>query len=179
MTTLRKDGGRDIALFLPFEHGGESITQIGLAPVTWNHTLKWQGGEYNKATDLLFDLAEQSEDVMRSVRYPDIDRIMTQFYEMMPPEIRDAMAAGTIPRKVTLPKFDEVIENDVQDSDVDGEPVDGYTESPVQQTDAYEPYRFPTKEDVEEDMKAHPAPEDPFGHLPKDENGLGFEVNDG
>ncbi len=179
MTTLRKDGGRTIELFLPFEHGGESITQIDLAPVTWNHTLKWQGGEYDKSTDLLFDLAEQSEDIIRSIRYPDIDRVMAQFFEMLPSEIREAMAAGTIPRKVTVPKLDEITENEEHHSDVDGEPVDGYTETPIQQTDEYEPYRFPTKDDVAEDIKSHPPPEDPFAHLKPDDTGLGFEVTDG
>lgn len=180
MTTLRKDGGRNIELFLPFEHKGEMISVIGLAPVTWSHTLKWQGGEYSKSTDLLFELAEHSEDIIRSIRYPDVDRVMTQFFEMLPPEIRDSIANGTIPRKVVVPNVEESTEqsepepiNSIYDQ-YQGPDID----EPEEKTEAYEPYRHPTKADIENDLKAHPPPEDPFAHLPKDENGLGFEVDD-
>lgn len=169
MATLRKDGGRTIELLLPFKHEGKSVTLIGLAPVTWGHTLKWQGGEYTKSLDLLFELCEQPEAVIRSLRYPDVDRVMTQFFDMLPPEIRESIANGTIPQKIALPPagVEVPIEEVITEGDA-GEPVPDQPE--------YTPYRPPTQSEISEDLKSHPPPDDPWAHLPKDDTGLGFEV---
>lgn len=172
MIVSRTDGGRLIKLFLPFKHGRKWVREITLAPVTWDHTLKWQSGDYQKATDLLFDIAEQSATIIRMVRYPDVDRVMTQFFEMLPPEIRESIAAGNIPTKAVVQQPDEqpVLE---EVPEVVGEPIEQ-----LKPKEKYEPYRMPTKEEIAADMQAHPPPTDPFGHLDKnDEAALGFEVS--
>lgn len=181
MTTLRKDGGRSIELLLPFEHEGKTISVIGIAPVTWHHTLKWQGGEYARSLDLLFELSEQSQDILHLLRYPDVDRVMTQFFEMLPREISEAIAAGTIPRKVQIPQVsekEEVLPEEFEEPIIAPAPDDDDDE-PVAPKEVHDPYRPPTKEEIAEDMRSHPPPADPFGHLKQDETGLGFEVDDG
>lgn len=141
MIDLMTDGGRRIFLLLPFRHGRKMIKSITLGPVMWEHTLKWQDGDYGKSIDLLFDIAEESAVILRKVRYPDVDRVMEQFFSMLPPEIREAIAAGTIPKKVTVQNYDTtLVERMEQQAEEDfGEPVNEEAYTPIQ--DVTQPVR--------------------------------------
>ncbi|RZN24758.1 hypothetical protein [Bradyrhizobium sp. Leo121] len=172
MTVIDRTGGRRIFLLLPFKHEGKWIRSIYLRPMAWDHALKWQDGDYASAMDLLFDIVEQSAEVVRQIRYPDVDRVMNQFFEMLPPDIRDQIAAGQIPQKV-VPLQHDPEESTAPDPELEPElPFD----------EPYDPYRMPTKEEIEADMKAHPVPpelQQPFPPKQSDSqgSGLGFEVN--
>lgn len=163
MITQHADGGRSVELFLPFKHGRKWVRAIHFSPVTWNHQLRWQDGEYKRSLDLLFELAKEPETVLRKLRYPDVDRVMQQFFDMLPNEIREAIAAGHIPMKLAVPELVE--ETPPQEGPQATEPVS------QAQEEEYNPNRMPTQEEIDRDMRDHPVtPEIAQG------NGLGFEV---
>jgi hypothetical protein len=102
MITNERSGGKRIELLLPFTHEGRTVKFIVLGPMKFAHLLNWQQGEYNSAMALLFDVSSEPEAVIRELRYPDVDRVMNEFFSILPPEVRDSIASGTIPRKVDL-----------------------------------------------------------------------------
>lgn len=97
-------GGRVIELFIPFDAQGAKITQITLAPFTFGHTLRWQNGEFATVVALLVEMAGCFEETLRGLRYPDADRVLGVFFEMLPAEIRAQIQEGRIPvRGVGVP----------------------------------------------------------------------------
>jgi hypothetical protein len=100
--TLTKKGGRRIELFLPFTHGGVDIDAIELAPVSWKHTRLWQRGKYTSSTELMFELAGITEALFDEVKYPDVNRVVMQFMDLLPEEIRDDIATGRVPTPLDL-----------------------------------------------------------------------------
>jgi hypothetical protein len=49
---------------------------------------------------LLVELAGVEEAIIRDLRYPDADRVLDQFMQLLTPEIRDDVVNGRIPLKV-------------------------------------------------------------------------------
>ena len=104
MISMDKSGGRTVHLFIPFEYNGKRIESITFSPVMFGHTLRWTAGEWRQSIDLLVELAGVEDAVVRSIRYPDADRVMEAFLSMLPPEIRDDIANGRIPEKQPTPE---------------------------------------------------------------------------
>lgn len=92
MITHKRTGGRTIELFLPFEHEGVKVKEIVIAPVRLDHTLRWQDSEYKTILSLLSELSGLSENALRQLAYPDSDRVMDAFVNMLPPEIKNTVA---------------------------------------------------------------------------------------
>lgn len=86
-----KKGGRSIELFLPFDIDGKTVEIIALSPVTLDHTLRWKDGKFKNEIELLAELAGVPEATIRQLRYPDVDRVMVAFFELLPMEIRALM----------------------------------------------------------------------------------------
>ena len=99
MISMDKNGGRTVYLFIPFEHKGKKIESIVLAPVCFGHTLRWNDGDWKTSVEFLTELAGVEEAIIRSLRFPDADRVMECFVAMVTPEIRNDIVAGTIPQK--------------------------------------------------------------------------------
>ncbi len=91
MITENKNGGRTIELFLPFKLDGKRVTKVTFDPIRYDHTLRWQAGEWKTLTSLMAQLANVEEKVIRQIAYPDIERVMASFLQMLPPEIRDSL----------------------------------------------------------------------------------------
>jgi hypothetical protein len=119
--------------------------------MVWDHTLKWQDGEFKNSLSLLFALSDQTEEVMRQLRYPDVERVMDQFFAMIPPEIREQIASGVVPQKVPayVPEPENIPEDDQEEIP---------EEIQEEQTN-----RMPTQAEIEADLAAHPVPEGGFG----------------
>jgi hypothetical protein len=100
MITLDKTGGRTIQLFIPFEFNKKKIESITLAPLRLGHVLRWNEGAWKTMIELLVELAGVDEAVIRELRYPDADRVLDNFMQMMTPEIRSNIIEGQIPLKV-------------------------------------------------------------------------------
>ena len=88
-----RDGGRTVFLYVPFE----GIDAITLAPMTFGHHLDWRDGRYNNGFELMCNMAGVSEDIMRKLRYPDIDRVMSEFFVMVTVDIRDDVVNNFMP----------------------------------------------------------------------------------
>ena len=104
MISMDKSGGRTIHLFIPFEHNGKRIESITLSPIMLGHTLRWGAGDWQQSIDMLVEVAGVEDAVIRSLRYPDANRVMESFLSMLPPDIRDDIANGRIPEKRTTPE---------------------------------------------------------------------------
>lgn len=95
---LDMKGGRKIGLFLPFKSTmGQQIDYVYLNPITWDMTLRWQERRFTRSLDLLIEVSNLTEATLRGLMYPDVDRVLTQFFEMLPAEIRNDIAAGNAP----------------------------------------------------------------------------------
>jgi hypothetical protein len=99
MISMDNNGGRTIHLFIPFDYKNKKVTSISLAAPCLGHALRWTEGDWSSAIALLVELAGVDEAVIRSLRYPDADRVMDQFLTMLPPDIRSDIADGRIPVK--------------------------------------------------------------------------------
>jgi len=97
MISHDKTGGRTIHLFIPFEYNGKQVTSITLAPLRLGHVIRWNEGVWRSMIDLLVDLAGVDKAVIHELRYPDADRVLDNFMQMLTPEIRDDIANSRIP----------------------------------------------------------------------------------
>jgi len=110
MIVHNKTGGRTIELFIPFDHGGKKIESITFAPFRLGHAMRWSAGDWKTSIELMVELAGVDESVILDLRYPDADRVMSVFMDMLTPPIRDDIIAGNIPLKqhaYNLPPLDE------------------------------------------------------------------------
>lgn len=96
-------GGRTVYLFIPFSFNGTKIDKIEFSAFCYDHSIRWKEGHYKSLLGLMADMSHQSETVLRQLRAVDTDRVMTEFFAMMPPEIREDIERGTIPQRVDAP----------------------------------------------------------------------------
>jgi hypothetical protein len=99
MATIHdRKGGRSVELLMPFEHLGKTVDVIHLKPVLFDHTLRWQQGEFPSSLALLAVLSGERETTLRLLRYPDADRVLAAMFDMLPAAIQADINAGQIPR---------------------------------------------------------------------------------
>jgi hypothetical protein len=103
--TQKTNGGRCVELFLPFEWEGKEIKSITISPLLLDHVMKWQRGEWQDSFDLLAEISKQGDttketqgNILRQLRYPDADRVLATFFDMLPPEIRVQIQQQNIPQ---------------------------------------------------------------------------------
>lgn len=99
MIVLKADGGRRIELFVPFEFLGVKVDSVTIAPLMLDHVLRWQKGAWQDSFDLLVEMTGMKAETLRRLRYPDADRVLTTFFEMLPPEIQSGIQRGDIPQR--------------------------------------------------------------------------------
>jgi hypothetical protein len=100
MITLDKTGGRTVQLFIPFEFNKQKIEAISIGPLRLGHVLRWNEGAWKTSIELLVELSGIEEAIIRDLRYPDADRVLDTFMQMLTPEIRDDVLNGRIPLKI-------------------------------------------------------------------------------
>lgn len=86
---FHKFGGRTVELFVPFDFLGDKVKQIDFGPIRFDHTIRWQAGQIQSLLALMAEVAGVDEALLRQVAYPDADRMMSAFIDMLPPEIRN------------------------------------------------------------------------------------------
>jgi hypothetical protein len=96
-------GGRAVALFIPFEHVGKKVDIIVIKPWLLDHTLRWHEGRFQTIMEALSELTGMAEAALRQLRYPDADRVMGAFFQMMPDDIRAAVGRGEFPTPLAQP----------------------------------------------------------------------------
>jgi hypothetical protein len=100
MSTIELDakGGRKIGLYLPFKSIlGQQVDYVYLNPISWDMTLRWQERKFKRSIDLLVEVSNLTEATLRGLMYPDVDRVLTQFFQMLPPEIINDITSGNAP----------------------------------------------------------------------------------
>jgi hypothetical protein len=127
MPTIQdRKGGRSVELLIPFEHLGKTVDAIHLKPILFDHTLRWQQGEFPSSLALLAALTGEREPTLRLLRYPDADRVLAAMFDMLPAAIQADINAGQIPRgdgspRAAPPAADEPAEP-IEPPDLAGEP---------------------------------------------------------
>jgi hypothetical protein len=96
--THTKLGGRRIELYIPFEYNGENVDAISFGPWKLDYTLDWQAGKFTSFIGVMAMLAKVDEKLIREVCEPDAARVIGAFIEMVPPEMREDIASGQMPR---------------------------------------------------------------------------------
>lgn len=93
--THDRKGGRRIELFLPFTFEKKRIRSITFGPVRFDHMFKWKAGEIKDMVELMSVLSDQPVALIRQIAFPDADRVLNVFIEMLPPDIRETITAQT------------------------------------------------------------------------------------
>jgi hypothetical protein len=95
METHLKSGGRRVELFAPYTSSGKQITAIEIAPVKLDHVIRWDERKYTSQLMLLSELSGLPEMTLRQMTYPDVDRVLTAFWGMLPPAILNNLSLVT------------------------------------------------------------------------------------
>jgi hypothetical protein len=100
MITDNKMGGRRVELFIPFRVGDEDVIAVTFGPWKMDYTLRWEKGEWVSLLAVMATVADVKEEVLRELRSPDDERVISAFLGMVPPEVRNQVAQGMVPRRV-------------------------------------------------------------------------------
>lgn len=104
--TYRRTGGRAVELYVPITIGTKTLTTIEIGAVKLGNLLDWRDGKYSSAMEFLARLSGYSEAELRQLCYPDSDRVMAAFFDMLPQDIVADMASGSVPQAVSRPAVD-------------------------------------------------------------------------
>jgi hypothetical protein len=114
--TYTRQGGRKIELYIPFKWKGRSYTALNIGPCSLDHLMRWQEGKFKTSIALLADMSGQPEAMIRRICYPDIDRVLAAFVDMVPAAIQADIGQGAVPVTESQAKpletgkdFDEVL----------------------------------------------------------------------
>jgi|ERR1044072_907100 hypothetical protein len=104
----QRDGARTVELLIPYESNGHKIDSITLGPYVFDHTLRWRKADYKDWFTMMVDMSschgrQLLEEDVRLMRYPDVDRVTQNFIEMLPQDIKEALATSSWPEKVKAP----------------------------------------------------------------------------
>ncbi len=89
--TMRRDGSWRVELVYPLE-GGVDVLEI--ATPNFSHTIRWARAEIRSTFALLSELTGVPEASLMKLKYPDVDRVLTAFVAVMPPNVRQDYVDG-------------------------------------------------------------------------------------
>jgi hypothetical protein len=95
--TWSRDGGRRIELFVPIEFLKRKIDAVTIKPCKLDHFIRWENGEFSTALALLSELTGLQQAALRQINYPDIERVMAAFVNMLPAKIAENINRGEVP----------------------------------------------------------------------------------
>ncbi len=136
--THRADGTRVIELYVPFDWAGRRIDKISISALRLDHVLRWQKGQWQDSFDMLVEMSRPPNtplqdqtwpETLRQLRYPDADRVLAAFYDMLPPQIQVAISKGEIPIP-TGPVQRQAVDEPYQPDDDDRQAVFDLEEQP-------------------------------------------------
>lgn len=99
MITTDKAGGRTVQLLLPFTYMGKQVAEVAFSAFRLEHLLRFNEGAWSRpgvgAWPVLFammtELSGQRPEVLKQLRYPDVDNVVKAFLDLLPAEVRDAV----------------------------------------------------------------------------------------
>lgn len=96
------NGGRRVNLLIPFKAKKPNneeiqVTAVDIGPVEIDHVMLFNEGRYENSLALLASMCGIPVPVLRKIKYPDADRVLGAFMDMLPASIRLQIEAGQIP----------------------------------------------------------------------------------
>lgn len=91
--TMRRDGGWTVELITPVKDLGV----IEFKPVGFDQVIRWTQGDIPSTLALMSELSGVPETVLRSLTFPDVDRVMFAFSAILPPGVRADFEKGAKP----------------------------------------------------------------------------------
>jgi hypothetical protein len=95
--TLKRDGSWIVELLVPLKHENKDVGEIAIRSPGLEHVIRWGHGEIPSTLALLAELCDLPEKLLRTITYPDVDRVMLAFTAMMPAMIQADFQAGKRP----------------------------------------------------------------------------------
>lgn len=95
--TLKRDGSWIVELLVPLKHNDKEVAEITIQSPGFEHVIRWGRGEIPSTLALLAELCDLPEKLLRTIKYPDVDRVMLAFTAMMPPMIQADFQKGEKP----------------------------------------------------------------------------------
>ncbi|WP_141688501.1 hypothetical protein [Bradyrhizobium paxllaeri] len=87
-----------VPLYVPITRAGRTITSVEIAPVKFDHTLRWNEGKFEGgSTALLAELTGLDQATLREMIEVDAQRVMALFMTLLPASIRADIEKGVVP----------------------------------------------------------------------------------
>jgi hypothetical protein len=95
--TLKRDGSWIVELLAPLKNNGKDVLEVVIKPPGLEHVIRWGQGDIPSTLALLAELCDLPEKMLRTITYPDVDRVMLAFTAMMPSMIQQDFQQGKRP----------------------------------------------------------------------------------
>ena len=112
-TTMRRNGAWIVELITPIKDRTREITSVEINPPDFDTVIRWGRGEIPSTLALLAELSNLPEVLLRSLVYPDVDRIMTALVFVVPQIIKEDLENAAKP--LAVPREDEGPVNEAVD----------------------------------------------------------------
>lgn len=76
---MKRDGGWTVELIHPLRVGGKAVEQIDIRPPELDHVIRWNSQTIPSTLALMSELTGVPEAALRTLCYPDVDRVMLAF----------------------------------------------------------------------------------------------------
>jgi hypothetical protein len=86
---------------------GRKLTSLDVDACRLDHLVRWQEGQIASSMALLAELTRMPEMQLMMLTFPDADRVLAAFLEIVPTPIRDDISNGKVPLSVTRPPVNE------------------------------------------------------------------------
>jgi hypothetical protein len=105
---VQRSGARTVELLMPYDYNGMKVDAITLGPFVLDHQLRWKQAGFKDWFELMVELTvingrPASPDDVRQLRYPDADRVIDNFMQLLPEDIRQAIQANVWPQRDVSP----------------------------------------------------------------------------
>jgi hypothetical protein len=105
------NGGRRVYFYVLQRLTGREVSNVTIKPCQLDHLMRWRDGQIESSLSLLAQLTGLSELELRQITFPDAERLLNAFLEVLPSTIRDDIESGRNPAgAASMPDFSEPIE---------------------------------------------------------------------
>jgi hypothetical protein len=94
---LNRDGSWRVYLNHPLAGPKGEVEYIEITPPNFSHAIRWGEESIPSTLALLSELSGQSESLLRQLKYPDVERVMLAFMNILPSVIRKDFEKGGRP----------------------------------------------------------------------------------
>lgn len=103
-----------VELERPLLHQGKTIDQVEIKPPRWDQQIRLSEQKITSMLGMLAEMVGLPERLLRELTYPDVDRVMLAFHNVLPPIMRKDFETGAYTLATPI---EEVAPADVSDQD--------------------------------------------------------------